>query len=157
MAKLTLQRIEYIGKRCKCPPLFWTVSKIMKSPYIPSNKMPFTWKYLILYDAQCNPHKINTLHLAFKNMLFMLVEHVLLGARRASSSTLSVMRWYVVGYRLGGVRCYTPILKVFSLMLCNDFSQVYWLVQRMKWDVWNILWNVSWSLLLTLFLYLCQA
>ena len=74
MTKLTLQRIEYIGKRCKCPPL--------------SNKMPFTWKYLIHYKEHHNPHEINTLHLAFKNMLFMLVEDALLGARRACSRLL---------------------------------------------------------------------
>ena len=47
-----------------------------------------TRKYHILYDAQRNPHEINTLYLAFKNMLFMLVEHALLGARRASSRFL---------------------------------------------------------------------
>ena len=47
-----------------------------------------TRKYHILYDAQCNHHEINTLHLAFKNMLFMLVEHALLGARRACSRLL---------------------------------------------------------------------
>ena len=60
----------------------------MKSPYIPSNKMPFTWKYLIHYKVHYNPHKINTLHLAFKNMPFLLVEHALLGARRACSRLL---------------------------------------------------------------------
>lgn len=47
-----------------------------------------TRKYHILYDTQCNPHEINTLHLAFKNMLFMLVEHALLGVRRAFSRLL---------------------------------------------------------------------
>ena len=60
----------------------------MKSPYIPSNKMPSTWKYLIHHKAHYNPHEINTLHLAFKNMLFMLVEDALLGARRACSRLL---------------------------------------------------------------------
>ena len=60
----------------------------MKSPYIPSNKMPSTWKYLIHYKAHHNPHEINTLHLAFKDMPFLLVEHALLGARRAFSRLL---------------------------------------------------------------------
>ena len=60
----------------------------MKSPYIPSNKMPFTWKYLIHYKAHHNPHEINSLHLVFKDMLFLLVEHALLGARRAFSRLL---------------------------------------------------------------------
>lgn len=50
--------------------------------------MPSTWKYLIHYKAHHNPHEINTLHLAFKNMLFLLVEHALLGARRAYSRFL---------------------------------------------------------------------
>lgn len=63
----------------------------MKSPYIPSNKMPSTWKYLIHYKAHHNPHEINTLHPSFKNMLFLLVEHVLLGARRAYSRLLKAV------------------------------------------------------------------
>lgn len=50
--------------------------------------MPSTWKYHILYDAQCKPHEINTLHLAFKDMLFLFVEHALLGARKAYSRLL---------------------------------------------------------------------
>ena len=60
----------------------------MKSPYIPSNKMPSTWKYLIHYKAHHNPHEINILHLDFKNMPFLLVDHALLGARRACSRFL---------------------------------------------------------------------
>lgn len=55
---------------------------------MPSNKMPFTWKYLIHYKAHHNHHEINTLHLAFKNMLFLLVEHALLRAKRACSRLL---------------------------------------------------------------------
>lgn len=47
-----------------------------------------TRKYHILYNEQRNPHEINTLHLSFKNMLFMLVEDALLGARRAFSRLL---------------------------------------------------------------------
>ena len=47
-----------------------------------------TRKYHILYNVQRKPHEINTLHLVFKNMLFMLVEHALLGARRAFSRLL---------------------------------------------------------------------
>ena len=60
----------------------------MKSPYISSNKMSSTWNYHIHYKTHHNPHEINTLHLAFKNMLFLLVEDALLGARRASSRLL---------------------------------------------------------------------
>ena len=47
-----------------------------------------TRKYHILYNVQRNPHEISSLHLALKNMLFMLVEDALLGARRASSRFL---------------------------------------------------------------------
>ncbi len=47
-----------------------------------------TRKYHILYNEQRNPHEINTLHLAFKNMIFLLVEHAFLVARRASSRLL---------------------------------------------------------------------
>ena len=47
-----------------------------------------TRKYHILYDAQRNPHEINTLHLAFKDILFMLAEHALLAPRRACSRLL---------------------------------------------------------------------
>lgn len=47
-----------------------------------------TRKYHILYNVQRNPHEISSLHLALKNMLFMLVEDALLGARRAFSRLL---------------------------------------------------------------------
>ena len=50
--------------------------------------MSSTWNYHIHYKTHHNPHEINTLHLAFKNMLFMLVEHALLGVRRAFSRLL---------------------------------------------------------------------
>ena len=60
----------------------------MKSPYIPSNKMSFTWNYHIHYKAHHNPHEISSLHSSFKNMLFLLVEHALLGSRRACSRLL---------------------------------------------------------------------
>ena len=71
-----------------CPPPCKSISKTIKIPYITSSKMLSTRKYHILYDAQRNPHEINTLHLAFKNMLFLFVEHALLGARRACSRLL---------------------------------------------------------------------
>jgi len=47
-----------------------------------------TRKYHILYNEQRNPHEISSLHLALKNMLFLLVEDALLGARRAFSRLL---------------------------------------------------------------------
>ena len=44
--------------------------------------------YHILCCPLYNPHEISLLYLSFKNMLFMLVEHALLGARRACSRLL---------------------------------------------------------------------
>ena len=56
-----------------------------------------TRKYHILYNVQRNPHEINTLHLAFKNIPFLLVEDALLGTRRAFSRLLKGVFFNIEG------------------------------------------------------------
>lgn len=62
---------------------------------------------------------------SFENMPFLHVEEALLGARRACSSTLFVTLWLLDGYKLDYRRDYTPVLRAFNALLCNDFSQPY--------------------------------
>ena len=68
----------------------------------------------------------------FRNMPFLQVKDALLEARRASSLMLCVMGWFVVGYKVGYWRCYTPVLKMITLMLCNDFSHVRWYFRNVR-------------------------
>ena len=59
----------------------------------------------------------------FKNRPFLRQEDALLGARKASSSTLIISHWFIESYRLYIRRLHPPILHVFFKMHCNDFSQ----------------------------------
>ena len=59
----------------------------------------------------------------FKNRPFLRQEDALLGARKASSSTLLISYWFIESYRLYVRRLHPPILHVFFKMLCNNFSQ----------------------------------
>ena len=59
----------------------------------------------------------------FENMPFLRVEDALLGARKASSSTLIISYWFIKSYRLYIRRLHPPILHVFFKIHCNDFSQ----------------------------------
>ena len=51
---------------------------------------------------------------AFKKVPFLRVKDALLDARRASSLMLCVMGWFVVGYKVGYWRYYTPVLKMIT-------------------------------------------
>ena len=56
----------------------------------------------------------------FENMPFKGQEEALLGARRAYSRMLSVMCWFIGGYKLDEGGRYTAVLMVISSMVCND-------------------------------------
>ena len=62
----------------------------------------------------------------FENMPFLGQEEALLEARRACSRTLSVMCWFLVGYKLDARGYYTLVLMVSCLIRCNDFFVVLW-------------------------------
>ena len=51
---------------------------------------------------------------ALKKVTFLCVKDALLDARRASSLMLCVMGWFVVGYKVGYWRYYTPVLKMIT-------------------------------------------
>ena len=76
---------------------------------------PFSVRGKANLDARRGPS-------AFKNMPFLRVKDALLDARRVSSLMLCVIDWFVVGYKVGCWKYYTPVLKMITLILCNDFS-----------------------------------
>ena len=61
----------------------------------------------------------------FENMPFLGQEEALLEARRACSRTLSVMCWFLGGYKLDARGYYTLVLMVSCLIRCNDFLWFY--------------------------------
>ena len=64
--------------------------------------------------------RLRTCPSTFENTPFLGQEEALLGARRACSRTLSVMCWFLGGYKLDEGGRYTAVLMVISLMVCND-------------------------------------
>ena len=89
----------------------------------------------------------------FENMPFLGQEEALLGARRACSQTLSVMCWFLGGYKLDARGYYTLVLMVSCLIRCNDFLWFYealetgkglkrWAmgeVDRVRGEAWHII------------------
>ena len=63
----------------------------------------------------------------FENMPFLHAEDALLEARRASSTTLFVMGWFIECYECDKRRWYVLILQTLTSIVCNDFLRCYWL------------------------------
>ena len=66
----------------------------------------------------------------FKNMPFLGVEDALLEARKVSSLILYVTYWFLESYKLAFKKRYTPVLRLFNSLRCNDFSYSCWLPLR---------------------------